>query len=97
VERPGVLDLGRPVDVGQGEHQAVVVPQERDGVIARLPFRVEPEILHEEGPGLLNVRDGQVEVVQDHGRHSGGSGREYSSRSFRSASVLRRSVTDTSP
>src|SRR5260370_21153000 len=73
VERRGIIDFGRTVDVGQGQHHAVVVAQECDGVVAWLTLRVESEILHEEGPRLLNVRDGEVEVVQDHCRHSAGA------------------------
>src|SRR5262249_46834101 len=39
VERPGILDLGPPIEVGQCQHHAVLVPEEGDVVIPRLPLR----------------------------------------------------------
>src|SRR4051794_36280124 len=72
VECPGIPDFGCPIEVGQGQYHAVLVPQEGDLVIARLPLRIEPEVLHQEAPGLLDVRDGEIEVVQDHGKYSAG-------------------------
>ena len=74
VERPGILDLGRPLHVGQRQHHAVVVAEEGDPVVPRIPLRVEPEVLDEEVPGSLDVRDGEVQVVQYHGSASAAKG-----------------------
>src|SRR5262245_2090921 len=67
VKRPRLFRFGRPIEVGQGLNHTVLVPQERDPVIPRVTVGIEPETLHEESPGLLDLRRSEVEVVQDHG------------------------------
>ena len=68
VERAGKFELGRPVEVAQREDEPRFIEQDRDDG----PFRdaSESEIGLEELPGLRDVGDGEVEMIQLHGRYS---------------------------
>src|SRR5271166_2472992 len=70
VERGGVFDFGRLVEVVQSKNELRFVDQHREGVAAHLRDAPEPEIGLEEFPGPGDVGDGEIQVIQSHERYS---------------------------
>src|SRR5208283_2056089 len=68
VERAGVFNFGRLVEVVQSKNELRFVDQHRESVAAHLRDTAEPEIGLEEFPGPGDVGDGEIQVIQSHER-----------------------------